>query len=441
MVTSLTGLAQGFSDLGLSEATIQREDITQEQVSTLFWINVAIGVALMLATAVIAPFLARFYRDARLINVALVVSLTFLIGGLRVQHDALLRRQMRFKALAIRDITSTVAGVLTGIVMAWKGAGYWAIVGIPMATNFSQMALSWAMVRWIPGLPKRNAGIRSLLAFGSRVAVSYVIWNMNRSADSVLVGWYWGAGPLGLYSRALNLLMLPVRQLTAPARSVALPAFSRTQGDPERFARFYLGMVNVMFWICTPVFGLLFVAAEPVIVLALGSKWREAAPVFQILAIAALCQLLLETVSWLLVSRGQSDRLLKLLMIISPVMVGGFLIGLPFGIKGVALGGSLVLLGIFPPLLNFVFRGTQLTLKRLGKAIFCPILLTLLAILTAKCVLYLLAPGSLVGQLAAAAASFAVIYSVSLLLPYVREEVLSFKHLLMRTRDLSENVA
>ena len=140
----------------------------------------------------------------------------------------------------------------------------------------------------MPGLPRRDAKVGSMIAFGGNVAASYLIFNVNRSADNVLIGWYWGAGPLGLYSRAYNLLMLPVRQLSAPAGSVAVPAFSRIQSDPERFARYYLRTVNLIMWISTPIFGFLFVAAQPVIVLVLGNQWREAAPVFQILAISAL---------------------------------------------------------------------------------------------------------------------------------------------------------
>jgi len=103
-----------------------------------------------------------------------------------------------------------------------------------------------------------------------------------------------------------------------------------------------------------------------VIVLILGSKWREAAPVFQFLAISALGQMLLETTVWSLVSRGQSQRLLKLLLIISPIIVASFVIGLPFGIKGVALSSSLALLILLPWASNSTFRGTDLTLQRLG---------------------------------------------------------------------------
>ena len=92
MVTAVTGLAATFADLGLSEATIQRKEISHGQISILFWINVAIGVGLMLLTAALAPALAWFYGEPRLKNITLLLSLTFLISGLRVQHDALLNK-------------------------------------------------------------------------------------------------------------------------------------------------------------------------------------------------------------------------------------------------------------------------------------------------------------------------------------------------------------
>jgi len=429
MVTAITGLGQAFADLGLSEATIQREDISHKQVSTLFWINVAIGTTLMLATIGLAPVLAWFYGEPRLKEITLLVSLTFLIGGLRVQHDALLRRQMRFSSLAIRDVASTALAVPFGIVLAWRGAGYWALVALPLTLNATATTLSWLMARWIPGLPRRDAKVGSMLVFGGNVAASYVVCNLNRSADSVLIGWHWGAGPLGLYSRAYNLLMLPVRQLAAPARSVAVPAFSRTQAEPERFARYYLRAINLIMWIITPVFGFLFVAAEPVIVLALGKQWQAAAPVFQILAVSALGQLLFESIIWLFVSRGQSKRLLKLLLIISPIIIASFAIGLPFGIRGVALSGSLVLISIFPWILKFAFHGTQLTLQRLGQAILCPISLCLGGVLTGELALRLIAPRHIISQLLVVALGFAAAYSLSALIPRVRKEIRSFQDL------------
>jgi len=429
MVTAVSGLGQAFADLGLSEATIQREKISRDQVNMLFWINVGIGVTLMLIMAGLSPALAWFYKEPRLRNIACVVSLTFLFGGLKVQHDALLRRQMRFKALAIRDVTAYALAVPAAIVLAWRGAGYWALVALPLTLNATLMVLSWAMARWMPGLPRRGANVGPLISFGSKVAASYVVYSVNRGADGVLIGWRWGAGPLGLYSRAYNLLMLPVRQLSAPARSVAVPAFSRTQAEPERYARYYLRAVNLILWIITPVFGLLFVGAEPLIVLALGSKWRDAAPVFQILAIAAIGQMLFETTNWLFVSRGQSKRLLAMQLILSPVIIGSFAAGLPFGIRGVAWTGSLALIALLTWVMHYAFQGTELTLRRLAEAILCPVSVSLGGALTAEAALHLVAPHGLGAQLLVAGLAFAAACGLGALAPRVRREILSFRSL------------
>jgi len=438
MVTAFTGFGQTFADLGLSEATIQRQEITQEQVSALFWINVAIGLGLMLVTIGLAPVLAWFYRQPRLKDISLVLSLTFLIGGLRVQHNALLQRQMRFAAMAIRDVAAYAVAVPITIAMAWRGAGYWAIVAYPLAYNSTAVALAWMMVRWIPGLPRRGAKVGSLLAFGSNVAGSYVVNYLNRATDNVLVGWYWGASPLGLYSRAYNLMVRPVTQVNAPLSTIMVPALSRLQNDPARFARYYLRAVNLIMWIVTPIFGFLFVAAEPVILLVLGHQWRAAAPVFRFLSIAALALVLFSPTNWLLVSRGHSGRLLKLGLILTPIFVGSYIVGLPFGIKGVALSGSLVFVGIFPWILRYAFRGTQLTLQRLGRAILCPIALSLAGVVSAELALHLIAPQGMVSQLVVAALGFAAAYAFSALIPPIRAEAMSLRKLFSEMRPSRE---
>lgn len=438
MVTAITGLGQAFADLGLSEATIQREDVSHHQVSALFWINVAIGLTLTLITVALAPVLAWFYREPRLKEITLVLSSVFLIGGLRVQHEALLKRQMRFASVAIRDVISVATGVAIAIIMAWRGAGYWAIVAFPVASQFTRMALSWLTVRWIPGLPRRDTHVRSMVVFGGNVAASYALMNICRNADNVLIGWLWGATPLGLYSKAYNLLMLPVQQLSAPVGSVLVPAFSRIQSDAERFARYYLRAANLIMWIIAPTFAVLFVAAQPVVLLVLGHQWRQAAPVFQILVISALGQPLTQLTIWSLVSRGQSQRLLKFLMIMSPTMVASFAVGLPYGIKGVALSGSLVLIAILPWMLKFTFRGTNLTLRRLGQAILYPVSLCLVGASVGELALHVMAPDRALSQLLVVALAFAAVYLLAALVPAVREEMASFMGLLNELRPSTQ---
>ena len=434
MVTAITGVAALFADAGLSQATIQREEISHNQISTLFWINVAISLMLVLVAAALAPALAWFYAEPRLIGITLAAAGTFLFSGLMVQYDALLKRQMRYTSLAIRDVACWAVGVSVAMVMAWRGAGYWALVALPLTISLMQMILSWFMVSWRPGLPRRSAEVRSMLHFGGNLTASNFISYLGRNADNVLIGWFWGAGALGLYSRAYSLLMLPLRQLNAPVAAVAIPAFCRIQDDPERFARYYLRTINMIMWMSAPLIGFLFVAAEPVILLTLGDHWRESAAVFQILAICALTQPLYNTTGWLFVSRGRTDRLLKLALIICPAVLGAFVIGLPFGIRGVAVSYSLVLLAILPWTFQFTFRGTHLTLKRFGRVLLCPVSLCLAAAFFATLAVHVIAPEGNLSQLLVIALGFAVVYSFSLLIPPVREEVLSLRNLLHELR-------
>jgi O-antigen/teichoic acid export membrane protein len=422
MVTAVTGFGQAFADLGLSEATIQRPNINHEQVTALFWVNVTVGLGLMILTIALSPVMAWFYREPQVRAIAIVVSPVFLICALRVQHDALIKRQMRFTALAIRDAIACSVAVPVAIVMAVHGAGYWAIAALPLVLNTMAMAQSWLIVRWKPGLPRRGAGVRGLISFGGNVAASYLILNTSRSMDNVLIGWYWGAGPLGLYSRAYNLLMIPIRQLNGPAFSVAVPGFSIVQSDRERLARYYLRAVTFLVWIAAPIFGFLFVGATPVILLALGHQWQDAAPVFELLVIGALGQLLLQPTIWLMVSRGESRRLRNLFFVVALIVITSFAVGLPFGIKGVALLGSVVLMLILPWVLKFSFHGTALTLRRLGGVILCPVLVGLAGIAVAKLVLHLWSPPGAALQLVVIGGCFAATYAFALLIPAARND-------------------
>src|SRR5262249_45496901 len=144
----------------------------------------------------------------------------------------------------------------------------------------------------------------------------------------------------------------------------------------------------------------------------------------------ALGQLLLQSANWLLVSRGQSERLLKVLLATCPVILISFLVGLPFGAKGVAFSGSVVLLGILPPLLKVTFRGTPLTLQKLAQAIVWPIAVSVAGVLLADVAELLLAPNNIRSELLDVTLGFAVICSLSLLLPRVRSQVLLFKNVL-----------
>ena len=165
MVTTVMGFLRIFQDAGLSTATVQRQEITHAQVSNLFWVNVGLGGVTTLLVAALAPVVAWFYREPRLVGITLVLSSTFLLASSAVQHIALLNRQMRFGAIAMIDIVSMLAGYLTGIGMALSGYGYWALVGAAVAQVAIKLVLAWLISGWRPQLPSRNTQTWHLLTF------------------------------------------------------------------------------------------------------------------------------------------------------------------------------------------------------------------------------------------------------------------------------------
>ena len=240
MVLGVTGVVGVFRELGLSTATVQREKITQEQVSNLFWVNVGFSGILTVLCAALAPLVAWFYQDPRILGIMLFLSLTFVVTGSTVQHQALLTRQMRFQELAIIDLTSLAIGFLSACVMAWMGFAYWALVAQQLTTAAVTLVMTWVVSGWRPKLPSRNSGVRPMVMFGAHLSLADFVGQFSINCDSILLGRFYGPAPLGLYTRAQVLLARPIQQIVAPINAVLIPVLSRLQADPERYRRSYM---------------------------------------------------------------------------------------------------------------------------------------------------------------------------------------------------------
>lgn len=356
MVTAVTGFIMVFKDLGLSMATVQKAEINHGQVSTLFWINVAISAVLTLITLAFAPAIAWFYNDPRLIAVTAALSTAFLFGGLTVQHQALLRRQMRFTAVSTIDVASMAAGILAAILCGWAGMGYWALVWMQIATAATNAAGVWITSGWRPGWPVRRSGVRSMLAFGGNLTGFNIVNYIARNLDNVLIGRFCGAQPLGLYSRAYSLLLFPIGQITAPMTAVAVPALSRLQHEPERYRNFYLRAIKMIAYITIPMVTAMGVLSNEIVEVILGKQWIAAGPIFMILAVTALMQPVGGTVGWVYVSLGQTGRMFTWACLATPLILLSFLLGLPWGAIGVASGYSICNCILVYPSLAFALK-------------------------------------------------------------------------------------
>ena len=167
MVTTVTGFVLVFKDAGLSLATVQRERITHAQVSNLFWVNVAVSALGSLIVAAAAPLIAQFYHDPLLMGVTLILSTTFIISGLTVQHQALLKRQMRFKSLALIEVGSMAIRVVVGVAMAVLGCRVLVLSWVKLVHGDCRAFAHMVDFSWRPTLPTRRSGIGPLLSFGA----------------------------------------------------------------------------------------------------------------------------------------------------------------------------------------------------------------------------------------------------------------------------------
>ncbi|MSU20360.1 MAG: lipopolysaccharide biosynthesis protein [Pedosphaera sp.] len=340
MVTTVTSFLRVFKDAGLSTATVQQESITHAQVSNLFWINLAISGLCCLIVAASAPAIAWFYRDPQLMSVTLLLSTTFLISGSTVQHQALLKRQMRFKAIALIDVGSMSAGVLVGVLMALRGCGYWSLVGSSLSMEIAGLLLTWSVSRWRPRSPSQRSGTRRLLTFGANLTAGSFVSSLARGTDNLLIGRVYGSESLGFYSRASALLMRPLEQFLMPINAVFIPALSRLQSQPERYRSTFLRLYEAMALTAFLFTGIFLALARPLTLVLLGPKWEQAAVIFGGFTIAALCVPLANASAWLFISQGRGRDMMVTQSINSCVTILSFIIGLPFGPVGVATAFS-----------------------------------------------------------------------------------------------------
>ena len=362
MVTAFTGVLGLFRDFGLSAASVQRATVTEDQASTLFWINVLVGTILTAITVFLAPVVATFYREPRLFWVMSLVAIGFLFNGAGVQHSAVLQRQMRFTALAWIDIVSLIVSTAVAIAGAEAGYGYWALAAMTVSLPLTGTVGLWLVSAWVPGMPCRCAGIRSMMRFGGIVTLNSLVVYIAFNFEKILLGRFWGAEVLGMYGRAYQLIRIPTDNLNSAVGEVAFSALSRIQDDPSRLKRYFLKGYSLVLALTLPLTITCALFAEDLIFVFLGPRWKEAAGIFRLLAPTIVVFAIANPLGWLLSSIGMVGRGLKMALVMAPLMIASYIIGLPYGPRGVAFAYSTTMILCVVPLIAWAVRGTVLSL-------------------------------------------------------------------------------
>jgi O-antigen/teichoic acid export membrane protein len=396
MAMSLVLFFTVFSDFGLSLVTVQRPDLSCRQLTALFWTNLAFGLALGAINAALAPLLAWFYGDPRVLPICLALSIFFPIAALGAQQQALLKRDMLFRRLAMVRVIGSAAGPLAAILLAVMGAGYWSLAGQMLVTAGATTIAAWCAVAWRPGKPATCDGLRSMLGFGGALTAHGMVGYLANTMDSILLGRFAGPSVLGVYSQSYNVMMRPIALAAYGVGETAIPALSRAGGETARratFRRMYSLTCILGIPIC--VAGAWW--ADDIVWTLLGAQWRDAIPVLRALFIAAAARMLLAPTGWIYVATGRPGRMLKWQLLWTPFVVAAFALGLPGGAFGVAAGYAIALWASLIPGILFCFRGTELTLLDVLSEISKPALCALAATSVAVALQVVLVPDAPAG--------------------------------------------
>ena len=348
-VAVFTNFASLFIDFGLGAALVQRTTLTERHRSSAFWMNVAAGLALTVLVAALAPALARFFDEPRLVDLTLVLSLNFVVASLGIVQSALLQRSMNFRRGGLIEITAILIGGSVAIAMAVAGYGVWSLVAQVIASSAGRTTLLWATSDWRPHRLVDPDAMRELWRFSGNLAGFTAVNYWARSADNFLIGKFVGAAGLGIYSRAYNLMLLPITQISTVTARVMFPALSRIQQDTPRVKRAYLRAIGIIGLLGFPLTAGLFVVARPFILTLYGSKWTDSITVLQILCVAGLMQPVVVTVGWIYQSQGRTDWLMRWGLATSALIVSAFAIGIHWGVEGVAVAYAIIIYALLYP--------------------------------------------------------------------------------------------
>ena len=359
MVTAFTGVLTWFRDFGLSAAAVQRSDITTDQHSTLFWINVLLGALLALVTLAAAPAIAAFYHEPRLVWVAAVLGTAFLFNAVGIQHSALLQRQMRFTAMAVISVASLMVGTAIAIGGAAIGYGYWALVASSVTTPLVASIGFWLATGWVPGMPRRRAGIRSMMHFGGTLTLNGIIAYIGFNADKVMIGRFLGVDAIGIYGRGFQLVSIPTDNLNSAVGEVAFSALSRLQNDPARLRSYFLKGFSFVLGLTLPITIACALFADDFVLVLLGPKWQASTEIVRLLAPTIAVMAVINPMGWLIYSLGLVRRSLKIALVFAPIMILGCVLGLPYGAAGVAFAYSAVMVLWVVPHVAWCVHGTR----------------------------------------------------------------------------------
>lgn len=376
MVAPLLALADSLSNFGLETATVQREEIDNQQLSLSFWLSLKINALIVGLMIIMAPILAQFYGKQELIGITLILSLGFLAVCLTFVHKSLLKRQMRFGLLTTIEVISLVVAAAIAIFAAYKGWSYWALVLQLVVMQLIQSIGYLIICPWLPEKTikseKSNVNLQAMFSYGAHLTGFRFLMRIGMQLDRILIGYLSGATALGLYQVAYKWSYFSFQQVYFPLFDVAVSSFSRTLHDVNLYRSYCRKGLMLLFALSMPALAFSFVEAEKLLLLLLGNQWLSAVPLFRVLSVAVFVGSMYRVTKWLYVSAGQTQQQFRWGLIHTPIVIAAVVIGSQWGAFGVATGYTAAICLLTFPSVAFCLKTSPLNAKDFLAAVFCP---------------------------------------------------------------------
>lgn len=368
LMTVFVMLGELLRDFGLTQAAMQAKDLSPAQASNLFWTNMAVGVVLALALTSAAPILSSAFNESALRDIAPFIALSLVLNAAQAQYQVQLARSFRFVALTTTDLAAQVLAFGFALTAALLGAGHWALVIQILVALGSLLTLRALASGWVPSRPTKGAGMRELYRYGLDVGLAQLVAYGAYNTDSYIIGFRYGATPLGVYSRAFQLLMVPFNQLLGPLTNVVLPVLSRERHATGQFSAALLRIQASLGGYLIALFAVIAGLSAPIVEVALGSEWTRSGDVLRILSLGGAVQVLSYIAYWAFLVTGRTRQLFWQ-NVVTKVLLGGCVaVGASsgFGIEGVAAGYSVGLAISWPISLVWLARSKSLPGMKFG---------------------------------------------------------------------------
>lgn len=313
-------LSQVIVEGGFTTALIQRKDVTEQDYSTVFFINLGLAVVCFLSLQIVAPWISDYYAQDITIPLR-IYAISVLFGAFNSLQMARMQKQMQFRKIMVCSLIATVISGIAGVVGAYCQLGLWALILYHMMNSFIICITVAFVEKWLPKLEFSLNRAKVLFNYGWKMFVSAVLCSLYSDIRSLVIGKKFSSDDLAYYNRGQQFPQIISNTLDSAIQSVMFPTMAEVQDERTKLARMLRSAETMGAYVIMPVMFGLAAVSESVIQLLLTDKWLPCVPYMQWLCIANAAIPIISSNLIALRASGRSDIYMRLELIRRVIML------------------------------------------------------------------------------------------------------------------------